>query len=644
MKALQRFAPAGLAVAAFVLASTLTRLGLGLRADVVLASPAEWAKVLGLGLVFDLVAASYIAAPLVLWLALVPNGLARSVLHRALVVAGFMAAVFGALLLALSEWLFWDEFGGRFNFIAVDYLLYTHEVLQNIWESYPVGRLLLALTLLAAGCAFALRKALRRSSAPLSWRAAGVMLLLTAGLVTGTLRWVDSDLKNFSPADAANELAGNGLYEWFAANYRNELRYDRHYATIPIEEAMALVRESLGAHGAGVERHVRPQGPERRLNVVLISVESLGAEFLGSYGNAHALTPNLDRLAQQSLWFSRVYATGNRTVRGLEALSLALPPTPGQSIVRRPNNDTLFSLGSVFEDKGYAVLFAYGGYGYFDNMNAFFDANDYRVIDRRAIPSRAIEFENVWGVADEHLYQQVITEIDRELHANPERPVFAHVMTTSNHRPYTYPAGRIDIPSGSGRDGAVKYTDYAIGKFLEQARARPWFDDTLFIITADHGANARGTHRIPVDKYLVPLFVYAPKHVQPARVDRLMSQIDIAPTTLGLLEFDYYTKFFGRDVLRASPESDRAFVANYQTLGYLRGDAMVVLHPKRKSETFRVDSAMNIVQPIDDPGLLQEAIAFYSAASYVFRSGLYRDEEQTAPEHRAGLTPVRHGH
>ena len=216
-------------------------------------------------------------------------------------------------------------------------------------------------------------------------------------------------------------------------------------------------------------------------------------------------------------------------------------------------------------------------------------------------------------------------------------------MTTSNHRPYTYPAGRIDIPSGSGREGAVKYTDHAIGRFLEQARSRPWFDDTLFVITADHGANARGTTRIPVDKYLIPLFVYAPKHIEPRRVERLMSQIDIPPTLLGLLDFDYYSKFFGRDVLHSPPVSDRAFVANYQTLGYLVRDRMVLLQPRRKTEVFRVDADKNIVAPVDDPQALREAIAFYSAASYVFHSGLYRDEEQTPPEQRAALARGRDG-
>src|SRR5262245_9369464 len=645
MTSLRRFTPALLAAACFMAISTATRVALALRADAAFpASAWDWTRIFAYGFGFDLVTAGYLTAPFVLWLALVPNRVARSRAHRLLSLVLLAAMVFAALLLAISEWLFWDEFGSRFNFIAVDYLLYTHEVLGNIWQSYPVGKVLLALAALAFGCALLFARAVwQGSGAALSWRAAAACVAIWAAACAGTLRWVDSDAKNFSTSEAANDLAGNGLYEFFAANHRNELSYDRHYATIPQQEAMALVRTALGAQGEGTERHITAPAPERRLNVVLVSVESLGAEFLGSYGNPDRLTPNLDRLAGESLWFSRVYATGNRTVRGMEALSLALPPTPGQSIVRRPNNDMLFSLGSVFEDKDYAVLFAYGGYGDLHNLQPVFDANDYRSVDRRAIPSGRVQHETVWGVADEHLFDQVLDEIGREQAARPERPFFVHVMTTSNHRPYTYPAGRIDIPSGSGRSGAVKYTDYAIGDFLAKARTKLWFDDTLFVITADHGANARGTTRIPVDKYLIPVFVYAPKHVAPRRVDRLMSQIDIPPTLLGLLDFDYYSKFFGRDVLHSPPASDRAFVANYQALGYLTRDRVALLHPRRRTEVFRVDADKNLLEAVNDPQVLREAIAFYSIASYVFHSGLYRDEEQTPPEGRATLVKVRHG-
>jgi phosphoglycerol transferase MdoB-like AlkP superfamily enzyme len=598
---------------------------------------------------FDLAATAYLLAVPVLWFALLPDALARSRLHRALVLAWFAASAFGLLLLPVAEWLFWDEFGARFNFIAVDYLIYTREVLGNIWQNYPVGWVLAGIAALAlALTALVARPLWRTGGAPIAWRAsAGVLAAstLVLGCVAGFL---DGDKKSFSARDAANELAGNGLYDFFAANRRNELDFERFYATLPLADALERVRRGfpgadwIAPEQGGIERHVRAPGKERRMHVVLITVESLGAEFLGAYGSAQGLTPNLDRLARESLWFTNVYATGNRTVRGLEAVSLALPPTPGQSIVRRPNNDALFSLGSVFEDKGYGVLFAYGGYGYFDNMNAFFDANDYRAVDRRDIPAERIAFENIWGVADEHLFDQVIEEFDRELDARPARPLFAHVMTTSNHQPFTYPEGRIDIPSGTGRGGAVKYSDYAIGRFLEKARTRPWFADTLFVITADHGASARGGAQIPVERYRIPLLVYAPGLVAPARVDRLMSQIDIAPTLLGLLEFDYYSKFLGRDVLRAPPATDRAFVANYQTLGFIREGRIAVLEPKRRVRVFDLDAQGHVGGRASDPELEREAIAWYQVAAHAFRSGLYRDEEQIPPQARvaAGVQRV----
>jgi phosphoglycerol transferase MdoB-like AlkP superfamily enzyme len=647
---LSRLRPALILMLILVAVSTATRIALALRPDVTVSGGfADWARIFGLGLAMDLLSAAYLSSPLILWLLLAPRFVARSWIGRAAVFAVVLAGAYGALVLAASEWLFWDEFGSRFNFIAVDYLLYTHEVLGNIWESYPVGKMLIALGVPVALLALLARRPLwRPSGAEAPWAPRLAALGAYVLLVGLSFRYVDSDLHKFSTEDAANDLAGNGAYEFFAANWRNELSYDRYYATIPLPEAMARVRAALDANprvwlaaaaAEGVERRVVAPRPARRLNVVLVSVESLGAEFLGAYGNPKGLTPNLDRLAKESLWFSRVYATGNRTVRGMEALSLALPPTPGQSIVRRPHNEELFSLGSVFEDDGYSAFFAYGGYALFDNLGPYFDANDYRIVDRSDIPSSRIEFENIWGVADEHLYDQVIDQIDRAKQQSPQKPLFIHVMTTSNHRPYTYPPGRIDIPSGSGRDGAVKYSDYAIGRFIEAARKKPWFDDTVFVLTADHGANARGTMRIPVDKYLIPVFVYSPKNVRPQRVDRLMSQIDIPPTLLGLLDFTYFSKFFGRDVLHSDPSTDRAFVANYQTLGYLAGDRMIVLHPGRKIDMLRMTPQGPVPMSGVDLALAREAIAFYQGASYVFRSGLYRDEEQLAPDKRPSAPP-----
>lgn len=601
-------------------------------------------QIFGFGLLYDLATAVYFVTPVIVALACVPDRLARWHTWRALGMGMLVALTFVLLLVAVSEWFFWDEFAARFNFIAVDYLIYSQEVLGNIRESYPVGRILTALLVLAILVWLPLaRRVYAAAAAPWPWRSrlkwlAGWTLLLVA-LATG----LDQDLKNRSPSDSVNELAGNGIHSFFAAFRRNELDFDRFYAALPQAEAFARTRSVLPADGGrwlpqpegGVKRHIPAHGPRRPLNVVLVSIESMGAEFLGAYGDTRGLTPNLDRLAGDSLWFANAYATGNRTVRGLEALSLSLPPTPGQSIVRRPKNEHLFTLGSLLADMGYDVTFAYGGYGYFDNMNAFFGANGYRVFDRTDMSQERIGFANVWGVADEYLFDEAIARLDRQYDAarrsGTTRPFFMHIMTTSNHRPYTYPAGRIDIPSGSGREGAVKYADWAIGHLLAEARKRPWFADTVFVITADHGANARGTVNIPVDKYRIPVFFYAPRHIPPRRVDRLASQIDIPPTLLGLLGMDYDGRFFGRDLLSAPVSGDRAFVANYQTLGYLKNGEMVVLRPKQQVEVFRLDANGLPGVRIEDAELAHEAIALYQTAAYVFRSGLDRDDGQRPP-------------
>ena len=625
--------------------SALTRVGLLFHPNTGPVGIADAVPVFLIGFAFDAVTAIFISAPVFVFVMLAPNGWAANRAWRALVLLLWAAAVYGLTVIAVAEWLFWDEFGGRFNFIAVDYLLYTHEVLHNIRESYPVGAILLALTLPVAAVVFLLRRALWNGIAAalpvrrrLAWLGGGVFF------VALLISYADSDYREFSPRDTANELAGNGIFQFFAANRRNELPFDKHYAAIEPARALQIVRKALETSGQpptktfgeGVERWVPAAAkPARAPNIVLISIESMGAEFLGSYGNPGGLTPHLDRLAQESLWFSNVFATGNRTVRGLEALTLALPPTPGQSIVRRPKNEGLFSLGSVLEDNQYEVYYAYGGYGYFDNMNAFFGANDYHIVDRTDIPKDAIHFANAWGVADEILFDHMLRVLDREHQSNgAKKPFFVHIMTVSNHRPYTYPAGRIDIPPGTGRDGAVKYTDYAVGKFLENAGRRPWFDNTIFVVTADHGANARGTMEIPIDKYRIPLFFYAPGRIAPRKVERLMSQIDIAPTLLGFTGLPYYSKFFGRDVLQAPPRSDRAFVANYQTLAYMRDGKLVTLQPKKKVRISNIDAGGRILSALDEPALAEEAAAFYQVASFLFRSGLYRDEEQVPPEKR----------
>ncbi len=476
-----RFAGAGIVLVAYLALGLLSRLALlAVNGEAALWAPWRLLPIVGVGMLYDFAVGACWMLPFALLCWGWPERHAPR-LFRA--VAAVLAA--GALcvfaFVAVAEFVFWNEFASRFNFIAVDYLIYSHEVLGNIRESYNLPALLAGVAALSLAMLASAWPALRRSAraGPLGLGRRSAAVLCFALLAVSSVAGVDTQLKEFTGRDQASQLAGNGQWEFFHALRNNEIDYHRFYAELPQREIERTLRAefpdtpSVHHSAAGilaVERDVSPAAPARPLNVVLISVESFGAEFIASLGGKAGLTPNFERLAGQGLFFTHVYATGTRTVRGLEALTLSIPPTPGQAIPVRPRCDHLFSLGGVFKASGYEPLYLYGGYSYFDNMRAFFEGNGYTVADRTAIPSGRITHENVWGVADEDLFGYALDQLDQRF-ARGQR-FFAHIMTTSNHRPFTYPQGRVDLPSHSGRDGAVKYTDYAIGKFIDDRAVR----------------------------------------------------------------------------------------------------------------------------------------------------------------------------
>jgi phosphoglycerol transferase MdoB-like AlkP superfamily enzyme len=538
-------------------------------------------------------------------------------------------SIFAMLFVAAAEWLFWEEFGCRFNFIAVDYLIYSKEVVDNILQSYPVFTILGLIGVLTLAASALNRPVLQAvQAAPAATWKHSLKLFITLLLMSIAIM-VSFD-QAFPGTNSNNpylrELARNGPYQFFAAFRNNEIDYTQFYATIDENEAADLLRHELAApnsrfltpQGLDIRRRIDNPGDSRRLNVILVTIESLSAKYLGSFGDSRGLTPNLDKLQPQSLFFNNFYATGTRTDRGLEAITLSIPPTPGRSIVKRIGRESGYaSLGYQFQRQGYDTVFVYGGRGYFDNMNAFFSGNGYRIVDQNSVGKGEIQFENAWGMSDEDLYAQTIKLADID-HASG-KPFFFQLMTTSNHRPYTYPEGRIDIPSGSGREGAVKYTDYAVGRFLDAAREKPWFDQTIFVFVADHNAGSAGAQDIPPENYRIPLLIYSPAHIPPDEVHTLASQIDLAPTLLALLRFDYISSFFGRDLLLGA-QPGRALVGNYQHLGLFDGENLAILSPRRQVRYVDLAKAQEAsAGTASGYPLARMAVAYYLGAAKAFQ-------------------------
>ena len=603
------------------------------------------------GTLYDLAAALWWAVPLAVLLAALPVGFFSRPWGRWLAHGMLVAILYLLLFGAVAEWLFWDEFGVRFNFIAVDYLVYTTEVIGNIRDSYPMPAIYAGLLAVTALLYWGVTRTgwvgqwLDAAGSPARSRWA-----VTAGL-SAVLLVIGTGLQERTiPAFANNynrELAKDGLWSLFAAFWSNQLEYDHFYPTRPNEAAFKRVHELLARDGSkrltddphDLLRLVRHPGPEQRYNVIQLTVESLSADFLSHFNRVSKLMPNMEVIAAKSLVFDQFYATGTRTDRGMEALTLSVPPTPGRSLVKRPANENLFTLGSVFRSRGYETAFIYGGFGYFDNMNYFFGENGYRVVDRTKVAAADITFANVWGACDEDLYRWTMREADRDHAAG--KPFFYFVMTTSNHRPFTYPEGKIDLPSKtSGRSGGVKYTDYAIGEFLRAAADKPWFKNTIFVIVGDHCASSAGKTELPIQNYHIPLVIFAPGgQVKPGVVRPLMSQVDYAPTLLGFLGWTYPSRFYGHDVL-AQPDGapGRALLGNYQKLGLYTDGQLNVLKPIRQSLTLsysRTTHEMKSQAP--NAALIDDTIAYYQTASWLFK---HQAQRALTPEELARYRTV----
>ncbi len=382
---------------------------------------------------------------------------------------------------------------------------------------------------------------------------------------------------------------------------------------------------------ANISRYIKNDATEQKPNVIFVGLESMSASFLKRYGNSQNITPAIDSLQNKSIAFTNMYATGTRTIRGLESITLSIPPTPGRSIIKRQNNENLFNIGDVFKQKGYSRTFIYGGDAHFDNMLHFYANNGFDIIDRKKkfrikeIPTNRkhieddkVTFENAWGICDEDIYNVVLENAD--IKAKTKEPFFFLFMTSSNHHPYTFSEGIIDSNEKT-RENAVKYSDKTFERFFEKAKTKPWFKNTVFVVVADHCSYSAGRTELNIKNHHIPAFIYNLKDNKPKEINKLSSQIDIFPTLFGYLNWSYNSSLYGLDISKMQPNQERALIANHRKVGLFKNENLVVLETQKQHTSYKVNVKENTLTKNEaDSVLLKQTISYYQTAFDLFKS------------------------
>ncbi|WP_028355192.1 LTA synthase family protein [Bordetella petrii] len=536
---------------------------------------------------------------------------------------------------------FITEYDTRPNRLFVEYLKHPREVSGMLWRGYKAelaGALVALIVLAAVGHALFGAPA---AGARWAWwqMALGSLAILAAVIlaIRGTLghRPINPSTVAYCNDGMLNTLPLNSLYNVFYAVYsmKHEKSAAAVYGRMPEARMHEVVLSCAGlpqppavASHPSVHQQAPSRARQRPAKVVIILEESLGAQYSAALGGAN-LTPHLDALAREGWAFTRAYATGTRSVRGLEAVTAGFLPTPAQAVLKLPAAQRgFFTLADVLGRHGYHSRFIYGGESHFDNMKAFFLGNGFdEIVDRPDFTDPA--FVGTWGASDEDMF----TQLDARLRADGDRPSFTLAFSVSNHSPWEYPAGRITVDGNPATvENTVRYADWALGQFFERARQAPYWDDTVFLVVADHDSRVFGDTLVPVRHFHIPAVILG-GGIEPRSDAGLVSQIDLPPTLLSLAGVDCTHPMIGRDLTRGIP--DRAIMQYENNYGYLKGDNLLVLLPGKAPVQFRYGVPETYEPVAVDPALAEEALAHALWPSWAYREGRYcvpADERQAA--------------
>lgn len=534
---------------------------------------------------------------------------------------------------------FFEEFDVRPNALFIDYLEYPKEVFSNIWASYKpeifIASVLLGLFTYFYWCN---SKNLFLDIFDITYPKRIVLFIPVFFIIfIGIRSSFGHRPANISDAvytnsNLVNEVTKNSFYSIGYAFYsQKKSGMDvNQYGKIPINEAYQRMAKVLDITSEACKtpfmRTVKTNFKRKKpKNLVIFIQESLGAQFVGSLNKDEheGITPNLNRLSKESVFFNQLYSNGTRSIRGLAGLTAGFLPVPGQGVLKRNKSQKdFFTVAQLLKPYGYHSLFIYGGEKRFDNMASWFYGNGFdEIIDEKMFVDPG--FHGIWGVSDEDLVKRSNQEF---IKLNKREQPFVSVMfSTTNHTPFEFPDGRIELIKGVEKNSvknAIKFADYSIGLFMDMAKKEKYYKDTVFVIASDHNIRIYGDDLLPYKMFQIPGLIFG-DGIEPKKVTSLTMQPDVLATALDLIGIDNMQyPILGQSIYNEH-KKEMSLMQFHQMYGLRVGEEIAIIQPKMKPITMKIEN-QRLVESTQNSELEKDALAFVVGINDLYQTKQFR--------------------
>lgn len=540
-----------------------------------------------------------------------------------------------ALFIECASFPFFAQYDLRPNYLFIEYLEYPQEVTSLLFKDYKFQFIAVFILIITTIKIYSKSKFInfeqvfKQNYISRILILAPILLVLFLGIRSSLgHRPVNISDALYSTNRVINEITKNSLHSLGYAYYSNKKAENNisKYGKIDIKEAYKVASLAIGIDYKDEKkpfyREVKSKlASKKQKNLVIFIQESMGAQFTGFIGKQN-FTPNLDNLAQNYLSFTNLYSNGTRSVRGLAALTSGTLPINGVEVIKRnKSQEDYFTVASLLKPYGYKSSFIYGGEARFDNMKGWYLGNGFdEVIEQKDFKNPI--FTSTWGVSDEDLVIKA-NEKFKSYYENNEK--FVSVMfSSSNHMPFELPDGKIEfeknIPKTSV-ENAIKYADFAIGRFFELAKKEDYFKDTVFVVIADHNVRVYGDQIVPIDMFQIPAVIVS-SDIPHQIFTNLTSQSDVLATALDLIGIDLSYPILGNSIFKDNKKNINLMIFD-EIYAYRKEDKVAILVPNMPIKTYLYKDK-KLIEIENDLVLEKEALALIYVLDDMYKNKSYK--------------------